>query len=164
VRIFVLAGFIILSMVLQATVLHGAAVAGVKPNLLLILVLFFSLLEGSVPGFIFGFLVGLFEDLVIGKFVGLHALTMMLTGLLIGFAEPKIFKENYLTPVVVVFFGTLIHEFAFLFLGNLIGMSFDWGNLVQIVLPLTVYHSCISPFLYVPFYKLFTSNWLRKDR
>lgn len=154
---------IILSIILQSS--FNFFDFGIKPDFLLILVLFTALLEGPITGLKIGFAVGLVEDIVVGKYFGMYILTKMLTGLIIGLVEPKIFKENYLVPVVTLFLGTILHEFWFIFFGNIIGMKILWGESIwhQIV-PLSIYHAILAPFIYVPFYKIYFSKWINRSR
>ncbi|MEL7564711.1 MAG: rod shape-determining protein MreD [Dehalobacterium sp.] len=154
---------IILSIIIQSS--FNFLNFGITPDLLLILVLFTAVLEGPVVGFKVGLIVGLVEDLVAGKYFGIYILTKMLTGVIIGLVEPKIFKENYLVPVVTLFFGTIIHEFFFIFFGNIIGMNILLGeNMWHRVLPLAIYQAILAPFIYVPFYKIYFSKWLNRTR
>ena len=74
----------ILGLVLQSTLLSEYTVAGVKPDLLLILVIFNCIFHGPDQGSLFGFFVGLLEDLYLGHFIGLNALTKGLTSFSAG--------------------------------------------------------------------------------
>jgi len=152
---------VIISIVIQSS--FSFFNLGMKPDLLLILVLFIALLEGSVTGLKAGAIIGLMEDLVVGKFIGMHMLTKMLTAFVIGLAEPKIFKENYLVPVATLFTGTILNEFLFILFGNMVGMEIYWGkDFWQKPIYLAVFHGILAPFIYVPFYKVYTSKWLKK--
>lgn len=162
-RRFVFFVLIIISIVIQSS--FNIVLFGQKPDLLLILVLFTALLEGSAAGFKVGIIVGLVEDILVGKYFGLCILTKMLTGSLVGLVEPKIFKENYLVPIVTLFAGTILHEGFFIFFGNIIGMNIRWGESLKYwVFPLAVYHALLAPFFYVPFYKIYFSKWLNQSR
>lgn len=154
----------LLGWLLQGTWLHAVEIGGVKPDLLLILVVFTSLLKGPVQGLKIGFLVGLLEDLLSGKFLGIRILTKALTGLLIGLGETKIFKENYLVPVVVLFFSTLVHEILFMLFSKFTGFELPLGTVFwKQILTLAVYHAVIAPFFYVPAYKAY-DRWWRSDK
>lgn len=162
-RRFVFFVMIILSIVLQSS--FNIFLFGQKPDFLLIIVLFIALLEGSVTGFKVGFIVGLVEDLVVGKYFGMSILAKMLTGFLVGLVEPKIFKENYLVPIVTLFIGTILHEIFFVLFGNMIGMNISWGESLRYwIFPLSIYHALLAPFLYVPFYKFYFSKCFKQSR
>ncbi|HHT63068.1 MAG: rod shape-determining protein MreD [Bacillota bacterium] len=161
-RYFVFFATIIISIVLQSSISFFNL--GIQPDFLLILVLFSALLEGPFTGLKVGFVIGLVEDLVTGKFIGIHILTKMLAGYLIGLGEPKIFKENYLVPVVTLFIGTFLHGFLFLFFGSIVGIDISWGKDIWVrILYLALFHGVLAPFVYVPFYKIYVSKWFNKD-
>ncbi|MGI6064880.1 MAG: rod shape-determining protein MreD [Bacillota bacterium] len=163
-KIFMFSAFVLFNLIFQATILPEFTFRGVKPDLLLIIVIFAALLKGTVTGVKVGFFIGLAQDLLSGKFIGLFMLSKMFTGLCVGLVESKIFKENYLVPIVVLFFGTILHEFLFTFFGDLICRVAYWGQgWNSVVLPLAVYHACIGPFLYVPAYKIYVKWWHNKS-
>ena len=163
-KIFVFSAFVLLNLILQATIFPAFTFGGVKPDLLLIIVVFAALLKGTATGVKVGFFVGLAQDILSGKFIGLFMLSKMLTGLCVGLVESKIFKENYLVPIVILFLATILHEFLFMFFGDLIGRTAYWAQgWTSVVLPLAIYHACIGPFLYVPAYKVYVKWWRNKD-
>lgn len=151
--------FLFILAILGAIVLKSSyifSILGFQPDFLLFLLLFVALLEGPMVGLKTGFLIGLLEDLLIGRYFGIHILTRMLVGYLIGLAEPKIFKENYLVPVVILFVGTFIYESLFIILGKLAGLGpipekYMWWELTKA----SLFQGILAPFIYVPFYKIY---------
>lgn len=163
-KAFILAIFVLVNLIMQETIFDLIKIGGIKPDFLLILVMFSALLDGPVAGWKMGLAIGLLQDLVSGKFFGLYALCGMTTGYLVGLVETRIFKENYLVPVAVLFIGTIFHEFLYLFLGSLIGQTVQWASRWWgVIFPLAVYHAFIGPILYVPAYKAYI-KWWRNDR
>lgn len=157
---FLLALLVILNLILQATIFPSLSIGGVKPDLLLIFVIFSALLDGPKTGIKAGLLIGLLQDLACGKFLGLYTLSKLGTGFVVGLIETRIFKENYLVPVVVLFFGTVLHEFLYMFLAQLVGQSVEFAaGWWTLVLPLALYHAVLGPFLYVPAYKAYVKWW-----
>ncbi|MGI6679360.1 MAG: rod shape-determining protein MreD [Dehalobacterium sp.] len=159
--VFIIA--ILMSIVLQTSL--NLFIGKIKPDLLLILVIFIALMEGPKTGLKAGFVVGLIENLITGKYLGLSVIVKMITGFLAGLLEPKIFKENYLIPVVTLFAGTILHEFLFIFFGNLIGMNIlAEENIWRRILALAFYQGIIALFAYVPFFKIYTSKRFKQNR
>ncbi len=101
------------SLILQATVLPRLAIAGARPDLLLVVTILLGLRFGPLPGAGVGLAGGLLQDVLIGRFIGMNALTKGLTGYCIGLAEEKLFKENIATPLAAVLVGTITHESLF---------------------------------------------------
>jgi rod shape-determining protein MreD len=79
------------SLVLQSTLLEEFKVAGVKPDLLLVFVVFWALFHGKREGAKMGFIFGLAEDLFMSKFIGLNILCKMAVGYMVGAMENKFF-------------------------------------------------------------------------
>jgi rod shape-determining protein MreD len=72
-------------LVVQSTMVPFAALEGVTPDLLLILVVIIALRQGQTAGTIAGFAIGLASDLVMGDFLGLGALTKTVAGFVAGY-------------------------------------------------------------------------------
>lgn len=145
-------------LVFQSTTFTHLTFFGVKPDLLLIIVLFYSIFHGSIQGGIVGFCLGLLEDLYLGRFIGMNALSKGLTSYLIGLIAGGAFRENLLVPIISVFVGTLFNFTAVFILGKIIGLQWSWGLLVEKGLPLAIYNACLVPFGYIPFYR-----WTNKE-
>lgn len=162
-RIFLFALLFFVSVILQSTLFHFLKIGGVKPDLLLIIVILSAVMNGKKTGAGLGFAYGLMEDLIAGRYIGLQALTKMLTGYLIGLLERKIFSDNVLVPVVVGGLGTLIHSllvFVSLFLvGNF--DIFSPGNFLNYSLALCLYNLCVSVLVYGPFYRSNTKGFFK---
>ena len=162
-RYLVLALLGFLGLILEATVFNQLAIAGVKPDLLLIIVIFFALFNGSRQGAFVGLGLGLLEDLFQAKYFGLNAASKLITGLIIGFMEKRIYKENFLVPVLVLFFGSLIHITFYYLFTNIVGYSVSFQQFVRIAIPFAIYNMCFSPFVYGRFYKSSTKGILKRE-
>ena len=92
---------------LQSTVFNHLTIAGVKPDLLLILVIFNSIFKGPFKGTVFAFFLGWMEDFFIGGFWGMNALAKAFTAFLWGWFMQGTFRENLLVPVFSLFLGSL---------------------------------------------------------
>ena len=94
-RIVVLFFAAFLGIVLRDTVFNGLSVAGGKPDFVLILVVFFAIFRGSVQGGLMGAALGMMEDLMTGRFIGINALCKGLLGYLAGVSERNLYKNNF---------------------------------------------------------------------
>lgn len=148
----------IIGLVLQSTLFDHLIIAGVKPDIVLILALFYSIFQGPVRGGAFGFLLGLLEDIFLGRFIGMNALAKGLTSLVLGWMATGTFRENLLVPVLTLFVGTLFNELIFLFLGKIVGLTWSWNLWLWKGIPLAIYNICLVPFIYARFYKWATRN------
>ena len=73
----------IVCLILQSTLFSQLMIAGVKPDLLLILVIFNCLFQGHTKA-VLSVSLGLLEDLYLGSYIGMNALTKALTSLVGG--------------------------------------------------------------------------------
>ncbi|HHW07704.1 MAG TPA: rod shape-determining protein MreD [Clostridia bacterium] len=161
---FILGAALFLSLTLEATLFNHLTLAGVKPDLLLVLVIIYSLFRGSAAGAKLGFVYGLVEDLLLGNYVGLNAACKMLVGYAIGWGEKRFFKDNILVPVFAVFTGTLGFLLIYFMLFSLVAGGGAWAPFSHMVLPLCAYNTLLGILLYRPLYRSLTEGLLRPER
>lgn len=106
-------GFSLFTIVLQTTIFSNFEVKGVRPDLILIIVTYLSLLKGAQIGSILGFSFGLIEDILSETVLGSNALTKTLLGFILGSIGKRLYVNNFLLQIIFVFFLTFINE-AFL--------------------------------------------------
>ncbi len=131
--------------VIQSTVLQHIEVMSVKPSLLIILIVFFALLRGSVEGGIIGLIVGIMMDVMVAKTFGAHSLLGLYTGVVIGYFNQQIFKESKLVAVFLAVTCTFCYEVLYFFLNIFIweGNNFLFA-LVNIIIPETIYNAALA--------------------
>ncbi len=78
-------------------------IAGIKPDLLFIAVLYFSYSFGSFYGEITGFVSGVLHDAVSNSPLGLLTLPKLILGFLAGFYGRSVFKAN-----MIFMFGNIV--------------------------------------------------------
>lgn len=137
------------ALVLQVAVAPHIAIAGVVPNLLLLVVITLGLIEGRNAGAIAGFAGGLMFDLLGTGPIGAAALVFAVTGYLAGSLSEHMFAEGWLMPLTVMFLATfsaeLVYSIVLMALG--VGSPF-WSTFTHIVLPAAVYNGALALLLY----------------
>ena len=78
---------------LQVNFFSWFNIAGIKPNLFIILILFIGIFIGKIYGMSIGIILGLLLDLFIGKVVGINAVMLAIAGLLRRNIYEKFFKR-----------------------------------------------------------------------
>ncbi len=156
--------FIVL--VLQSTVFNKLIIFNTKPDLLIIVMVFFILWYGDISGAKIGFLYGLLEDLVTGKFIGINCLSKMITGYIVGLFEGKLYRDNILVPVIFSAVATLINNIVFYVVGILTGFTeiLFLKKYIVITLMTMLYNSLLAPFMYTIFYKFSNTSYGRTNR
>jgi rod shape-determining protein MreD len=151
------------ALVLQSTIFNKITIYDTKPDLLIIIMVFFILLYGDISGAKIGFLYGLLEDLITGKFIGINCLSKMITGYAVGFFEGKLYRDNILVPVIFSALATVINNIVFFMIGILTGFIgvLSVKKYIIITVITVIYNSLLAPLLYVIFYK-FTKSYNKK--
>lgn len=134
----------------QVTFLNFVSIFGIKPNLIIILIVSISLLEGRVQGAAIGFFSGLCLDAVVGIALGIQALFGMLLGLVFGNINKRLFKENILVMAVCTFFSTILYEAAVAITTYLVKQKIDiYMTFKTIILPEAVINSILGLFIFL---------------
>jgi len=103
---------IAVAVVLQTTILQALPYVTVVPDVLLVLCVYLGLYHHSVGGAVGAFILGYLEDSVSGSAAGLNAFAMSLIFLLIYLTSRRLWVENVVSQVVVVFLAALVKAAA----------------------------------------------------
>ena len=143
---------------LQATVTGLVTIYGVRPDLILIVILIWTLLYGSTSSIVWAFVGGIWLDIFGGGPLGASSLALMCAAFVGGIGYRTLSRFNLIVPVVAVVFGSLtfyLVYLAILQLINAVGL-FDgalefWPAVESIVIPATLYNTTLMlaavPFL-----------------
>jgi rod shape-determining protein MreD len=136
----------------QATALPALKVLGVKPELMLLTVLAWSLVRGVEEGLFWAFVGGLMLDLFSGGPLGASALALLVVSFLSGLTEGSVTRTGFLMPMVMALLGTLLYQVVFLLVVQIARGSVPWADsLFQVTLPSLVVNALLMP---VVFYAL----------
>lgn len=97
----------LVNFILQTTLAPYLRIYGIAPNTALILTVIIAMLGGIGRGLTFGLAAGILQDLFFSKALGVHTLIYGLLALGVGLIENKLFKDNRLTPAVLIVGATL---------------------------------------------------------
>ncbi|MCR4441023.1 MAG: rod shape-determining protein MreD [Peptococcaceae bacterium] len=146
--------FALTGLVMQSTIFNHIALAGIKPDFVLILAIFFSILCGPRRGTIVGFLLGLLEDVYLGRFIGMNAFSKGATSFLVGWISRGAFSENLLIPIISMFAGTFFNSALYFLAGKALGLQWSMRLWLWNSIPLAIYNTCLVPFIYPRFFHL----------
>ncbi|MDQ4085104.1 MAG: rod shape-determining protein MreD [Actinomycetota bacterium] len=151
VRALVVTAVVVLAVTVQLGALHAIAVAGVVPNLVLVVVVAFALARGPQYGALVGFAAGLALDLAppADHTAGRWALAFVVVGYLAGLARRDA-RASALAAVLVVAAGSFIGTSLFALSGLLLrdpGVTIDG---VLHVLPIALVYDVVLTPLVVP--------------
>jgi len=108
-RFILLALLPLLAIFLQSTLFASYSIKGVVPDMVLVFVIFYALLNGAEKGARYGLICGLLEDLYTGRFIGMNALSKAATAYIIGKLQGRVFEENVAVGIIGVILGSLLN-------------------------------------------------------
>ncbi len=95
---------------LQLNFFSWFQIAGVMPNLFVVLVLYIGLFAGRSMGLAYGVIFGVLLDLFVGQKIGMTAIMLGIIGIIGGIFEKNFSKDSRLTVMIMVVSSTIIYE------------------------------------------------------
>ena len=124
-------------------------IAGVMPNLFVILVLFIGLYSNKYMGVTYGIIFGLLLDLFIGKKLGVTAIMLGIVGAIGTIFDKNFSKENRITLIAMVLVATVTFELGQVLIFYIINRTFiEFLLFVEILLIECLYNSILTIILY----------------
>ena len=102
---------ILISFLLQCTLLHVISIGSITPNLILILCISMGLMRGRKSGLWTGFFCGFLVDMFYGSVFGFYALIYMYIGFLSGYAHRICYDDDIKVPVMLAGIGIYCTDF-----------------------------------------------------
>lgn len=146
-----MAGTLYVAFLLQTGLFARFALAGITPNLLLVVTAMFGFFLGTKYGMVAGFMGGLMLDVYSGSYFGMYALIYTYIGLMNGLLSLVFYGDDIKLPLFLVggsdfIFGLIIYASMFLLRGRN-----DTGFYVtNVMIPEAVYTTVVALFLYFP--------------
>ena len=95
---------------LQSNFFTWFNIAGIMPNLFVILIMLIGLFVKKKTGFVFGIIFGLLIDLFIGAKIGINAISLAIVGLAAEILDKNFSKDNRITVMFLTSILTLLAE------------------------------------------------------
>ena len=144
---FVLVFFIIYF--LQANFFNWFTIAGIMPNLFVILVLFIGLFAGKIKGLLYGILFGIILDSAIGRKIGINIVALPIVGVIAGIFDKNFSKDSRITIMVMVFGSTICYEVIVYILNYLLfETNLEIINFIKILAIEVIYNVIITIIIY----------------
>ena len=125
-RFLITAVIIIAAYLLQCTVFSSLELAGIKPNLLIIVTASFGFMRGSREGVLVGFVSGLLADIQFGDMIGFYALIYLLVGYINGMFQRLYFDEDIKLPLFLIAISEFLYGIIVYFLTYLLRSDFNF--------------------------------------
>ena len=139
----------ILIYILHSNLFTWFNIAGVQPNMFVILILFCGLFTGKISGMVCGVIVGIFLDLFIQVNVLIEPIMLGIIGFVSGVLAKNFSKENRFNIMIMVILTTLAYELGVYILRILIyGIDIELVSFFKIIVIECLYNSMITIILY----------------
>ncbi len=153
--------FMLISFLMQSTLLARFTVGGIRPNLILIVVATVGLMLGRRYGMISGFIAGLFVDVFFCGLIGVYALFYMYIGYMNGLFRKVLFPGDFKIPLLLIVGSDILYCHACYFFMFFMRGDFSYPYyLSKIIMPEVIYTTLIA-ILYFPLIK-FVYDRIRK--
>ncbi len=147
--VYLTAAILTLAVLVQATLLTRIRLAGASPNLLLVIVVCWSLIRGQSDGVLWGFTGGLGLDLVAGLPLGTSSLALMITCPLTGLGKNSVFPGSMTLPALLVLLATPVFGWVVLLTKAVAGLPVDWlASTLYIIGPEMALNVALVPLAY----------------
>ncbi len=134
---------------LQGALMPTIPLLGIRPDLILVLLLAWTMVRGVREGVVGAFIAGLALDVFSSYPLGSHSLVLALTVLAVGWLEAPVYRENLAFPIIGTAAATLLYNLLLMGLSQLLGQPVAWGSLLwRFILPLALLEAAMMPLAY----------------
>jgi rod shape-determining protein MreD len=144
--------FLILSVlaVLQSTLLPHLKVLGVQPDLVLLVIVAWSLLRGAEEGMLWALIGGVALDILSSARLGTNTLPLLLISFLTGLWQRGLVRQEVLVPFLAIPVATIVYQSLMVALLKLLGWPGTWSaSFRYAILPTTLVNTLLMPVVYV---------------
>lgn len=109
-------------LLLQTTLVPLISFGIVAPNLIIIILSFYTIKNGQIFGSVLGFIFGFLFDMITGSLLGSAIIAYVLAGFTAGYFSSETKRDNYLKPMnfsLIVFLSALVYFIIYSFFSAL---------------------------------------------
>ncbi len=134
---------------LQSSVLHRFSLGGARLNLMLLVVVSWSLLRGPREGIVWGFIGGLALDFLSGAPLGSCSLALTLTGYVASLGQLTLYRTSPPFPSLVALGSSILYDSVLMIILSLTGRPTVWHDVfIAVTLPTAVVGTLVVPIVY----------------
>lgn len=147
---FAIAIAVLICMFLDNIVFTTFNIAQVRPDMIMTLTVTLGILVGSTRSQIICGSVGLFYDILVGKYFGLNCAIYVVAGLIAGMFFRKFYTDNFVFPAIVTLILSFFREHFLALVAVLGGASFNYGYmLIAYIIPCSIFSAVMCIPLYL---------------
>jgi rod shape-determining protein MreD len=120
------------------------AISGVMPDLMLLVVVSWSLLRGTGEGLLWALGGGLLLDLMSGGPFGVATISLALCSIIVGLGEFNVFRDSLWLPLAASVLATVVYSLAYWAILQVTGRSLHTVyTLLAVMVPATVLNALV---------------------
>ena len=143
-RTFYLVMVVLVFLLMQLVAADRMSLGPAAPDFLILVTAFFGLYRGAIAGSIFGFVIGLLQDVFNPGYLGLNALTKTVLGFTMGKAGAKTFPENVAFLFVLLASVSWGHDILYLVFFNWPNVGVTFRSIFIAALPSALYTALLG--------------------
>lgn len=141
---------VIAGALLEATWPQILSIQRVVPDLVVVLVVYFSISEGTERGMYTGVLGGIFQDVASNTGIGHHVLCLVIVGYVVGRMASRLITDNPYVKTVTVLMAAMVQGILYLMVEYVqqVDMNTVYMMLYSII-PHAFYTALVTPFVFL---------------
>jgi rod shape-determining protein MreD len=137
---------VVTALVVHLSLLTRVHVAGVMPDLMLLLAIAGGITGGAVPGAVLGFVSGMVVDVFLETPLGLSGLVFSVVGYSVGVAQTGILRSSWWIPMLTAFVASAAGAMLFALAGAVVGATpIDTRHLLVVVAVVGLTNALLAP-------------------
>jgi rod shape-determining protein MreD len=143
--------FVMATAVFQTTWLGVIRVGGVLPDLILLLVVYFAVVDGEERAMFTGLMGGLFQDVAGDTLLGHHVICYVVAGFVVGRVGSRLVTEHPAVKASLVFGASLAHGLLFATIASILdpANAHFFQTVTAKVVPQSFYTALITPLIFL---------------
>lgn len=148
INIAIIISFIFIYLI-QANFFTWFKIAGVMPNLLIILMLYIGLFMGRTSAITYGVIFGILVDIFVSRRLGITSIMLAITGFAADIFDKNFSKDSRITVMAMVAISTIIYEIGTYILSYaILNINVEILAFSKILLIETIYNVILTIILY----------------
>lgn len=148
-RVLVSIVMVVLCFLLQTSVFDTVRLAGITPNILIVLICSTAVMRGQKAGMLTGFFSGLLLDIFFGKYLGAFAFLYMIFGFVDGFFHRLYYSDDNVLPLILIGCNDMVYGLIMYIVTGLLHRHLHFlFYLRSVILPELVYTVAVGIVLY----------------
>ena len=119
--------------IIKTTLLDLFSFVNFHPNIMLIMIVYFSVKYDFKVVLKLAIILGLLQDIFISLFIGGNILAYILVTFFVCNFETAFNKRSFISPLILITVSTIIYNIIYFILGNLLGYNLTVGQLFNII-------------------------------